>query len=205
MDSDFWENATTDAPLNRRGWVLQERLLPPRVLHFDREQLLWECHELDACEAYPLGIPHGSGTVFTHFKGLDPSSDGKRLRVLSGQNSDQDLNRYHLWNRILGSYMRCDLTCEEDKLIALSGIAKDMHLLDDEYLAGLWRRQLPGQLLWKINDCKQANGLPSRRPHNYRAPSWSWASVDGSGTAGPIISSGILILCFGSSCDSCHR
>ena len=33
------------SPLNGRGWVLQERLLAPRTLHFGREQLFWERRE----------------------------------------------------------------------------------------------------------------------------------------------------------------
>jgi hypothetical protein len=37
--------------------VLHERLLAPRVLHFGRKQLFWECSELCACEAYPNGLP----------------------------------------------------------------------------------------------------------------------------------------------------
>jgi hypothetical protein len=32
-----------DFPLLQRAWVLQERLLSPRVLHFGRHELMWEC------------------------------------------------------------------------------------------------------------------------------------------------------------------
>lgn len=31
--------------LASRGWCFQERLLSPRILHFGRDQLHWECHE----------------------------------------------------------------------------------------------------------------------------------------------------------------
>ena len=42
--------------LFRRAWVLQERLLSPRMLHFHRRQLYWECNEIDlANENFPLG------------------------------------------------------------------------------------------------------------------------------------------------------
>ena len=62
----------------------------------------------------------------------------------------------------------------------MSGIAKRVQvLLNDEYLAGLWRKYLPTQLLWTVRDRRLANGLPLTRPRPYRAPSWSWASVDG--------------------------
>jgi hypothetical protein len=48
-------------------------------------------------------------------------------------------------------------------------------MLNDECLAGLWRRQLPYQLLWKAS---QPGNLI--RSNDYRAPSWSWVSFDGS-------------------------
>jgi len=32
------------SPLLRRGWVFQERLLSPRILHFHSEELMWECN-----------------------------------------------------------------------------------------------------------------------------------------------------------------
>jgi hypothetical protein len=67
------------------------------------------------------------------------------------------------------------LTYQEDKLLALSGIAQIFQSYldsDDEYLAGIWRKSLPDSLLWI------AKGEP-RRVQTYRAPSWSWASVEG--------------------------
>lgn len=63
--------------------------------------------------------------------------------------------------------------------MAISGLAKDMkkRLRElgcecDGYLAGVWRHQLPWALMWVMRG-------PSKRPPSYRAPSWSWASVDG--------------------------
>ena len=45
------------APLNKRGWVFQERLLAPRVLHFARDQVYWTCSSLLAAEVMPYGNP----------------------------------------------------------------------------------------------------------------------------------------------------
>jgi hypothetical protein len=33
-------------PLNRRGWVLQEQFLSPRIIHCGKNQLFWECQEM---------------------------------------------------------------------------------------------------------------------------------------------------------------
>jgi len=72
------------------------------------------------------------------------------------------------------------LTFLSDKLIALSGIAKALHESNpemyDQYLAGIWKCQLPGALLWKPRS--KIESLQNNKAE-YRAPSWSWASVDG--------------------------
>lgn len=52
----FWDNHTLFAPLNRRGWVLQERILPPRALHFTYNQLVWECCEQESCKCTQMAF-----------------------------------------------------------------------------------------------------------------------------------------------------
>ena len=194
IEALFWQEQMVSAPLNRRAWVVQERLLSPRVLHYGKDQLLWECHELDACETYPHGLPSIPANAHTLFKGLDPEVDGRRLRKASNNEPDPDLDPYHLWAKIVQAYTSSDLSKPGDKLIALSGIAKRFRsMLNDTYIAGLWLRVLPTQLLWHVDDCKQANGLPARKPTSYRAPSWSWASVDGEVSTSDINRDGILI------------
>lgn len=37
-------------PLLTRGWVFQERILSPRVLHFSSREMIWECRQEVACE-----------------------------------------------------------------------------------------------------------------------------------------------------------
>ena len=49
------------APLHRRAWVFQERLLSRRVLSFAKDQLSWECVSQSASETYPEGLPHSLG------------------------------------------------------------------------------------------------------------------------------------------------
>ena len=56
VEDDLWTRDITCAPLNRRAWVLQERLLSPRILHFSKRQLFWECLEATFCEVFPEGI-----------------------------------------------------------------------------------------------------------------------------------------------------
>ena len=165
----FWRMELERAPLLQRAWVLQERLLAPRVVHFGARQVLWECFELEACQTYPDGLPFEYSPH--RFKGLDPSSDGKRIRQNLGVDTDR-YDTYYLWHNIVTAYSEGALSHGEDKLIAISGVAKYMQLmLHDRYLAGLWHQCLPSQLLWRYES-------PGTRPLKYRAPSWAWASVD---------------------------
>jgi hypothetical protein len=55
--NSFWKEAISAAPLIERAWVLQERTLAPRVVHFGKNQLLWECHELVSIPDYLCGCP----------------------------------------------------------------------------------------------------------------------------------------------------
>lgn len=53
-----------------------------------------------------------------------------------------------------------------DKVVAISGIARATRdQIDDDYVAGMWRRGLEGQLCWYVFNSK------SPRPTPYRAPS----------------------------------
>ena len=112
------------APLNRRAWVVQERLLAPHVLHFGSKQILWECHHLDACEMYPRGLPPSLSSICTGFKGMDPNTEGRRLNNLMADNTDNTYNEYFIWLKVVNQFMRSSLTNLEDRLIAISGIAK---------------------------------------------------------------------------------
>jgi hypothetical protein len=47
--SDF-ENDVDAGPLNQRAWVLQERALSRRIIHFTANYTYWECGEGVRCE-----------------------------------------------------------------------------------------------------------------------------------------------------------
>lgn len=178
-DSMLWSMGMQYAPLNNRAWVVQERVLAPRILHFGEHQLYWECNQKDACETFPAGLHPRMIEGAPRFKSQQPEHGGPRLRCYSEDwlgllKADKDLNNYDLWSNIVLAYTRCDLTMRSDKLIALSGVAQMMRrVLKDEYLAGLWRRWLPYQLLWY-----KEKPADKERSAAYRAPTWSWASAD---------------------------
>lgn len=186
LDPQVWSAGVSEAPLNSRGWVFQERLLARRVLHFGQDQLFFECQQKDVCEIFPLGLPTtptyscrdlGAAPI-GHFKGLDPMIDGRRARkerARGRQCVDESLNPYFLWAELVETYSRLQLTKATDKLIAVSGLVKLLQtvLSDDQYLAGLWRRHLPYHLLWS----KRKHLRHGTNSLDYCAPSWSWASI----------------------------
>jgi hypothetical protein len=184
LDRNLWDRQFRFAPLNRRGWVIQERILAPRVLHFGETQLLWECHEMDACEMYPRGLPSILQTFNTNIKLIDPiiyaTKPGIRRDIMGANTDSYDV--YVLWARIVNVYTECQITKPSDKLVAIHGIAKKFEgISNDTYIAGLWKRFLAEQLFWQLGPGggrKQVIGGSSYRPKEYRAPSWSWASVE---------------------------
>jgi hypothetical protein len=118
------QRASAPLNLNGRGWTLQERLLAPRRLIYKPDMLDFACQT----------ISNG-----------DEASDCRIPASLSSMESSS------LWASIIVNYSRRQLTVDEDRLPALSGLADEVHqLTGDTYLAGLWRSHLPQALLWRI-------------------------------------------------------
>ncbi|KAK8063169.1 HET-domain-containing protein [Apiospora saccharicola] len=159
---DFYAPDTVEAMsygthLATRGWVFQEKLLAPRTVHFGDRGIFWECRSTIATQVHPHGLP-----------------DTDRWGELLVKGAPRSKERG--WNAIVERYSKTNLTYGSDKLPALAGVAARMQddAAGDQYLAGLWRNSLLSDgLLWK-----RAGGAPTKRPE-WRAPTWSWASVDG--------------------------
>jgi hypothetical protein len=190
VDPSLWDDLVEKAPINRRGWVLQERFFAPRILHFCPNQIAWECAEFHDAEGYPekdlTGTKVKEGNIVDEgrLKSLTPK-DGMALRELrlkgypDPDSHIEDLYVYELWKRVVEVYSRTNLTFSRDRLIALSGIAKEYSLdMKCDYVAGLWRKYLESQLLWQVNEVFE-DGIfenPSRR--DTKTPSFSWASIE---------------------------
>lgn len=160
MQERAWTSRVDKAPLNKRAWVTQERFLSPRKLHFGRDQLLWECHQVQACESQPLGLDDSIASS---------ESDGfTSFRHISSMKSS-DHHRF-AWYRIVDAYTKSTLTYSSDKLAAIAGItSKYQELLHDTCVAGLWEKTFIVDLLW----CRawiESRELP--RSIDGRAPTW---------------------------------
>lgn len=161
-----------DEPLTSRGWALQERYLSPRTLHFTKSIIFFECGQGIQTEDNCLlaqSAPHPS------FALLDYSMDMAKNRCR------QD------WRKMVEQYSQRKLTVQDDKLPALGGLAARFSLASTQkderifpvasrYLAGLWFDDMVRDMCWSM----QMFSPGGVRPPKYRAPTWSWASVDGS-------------------------
>jgi len=197
-DIPGWHSESTS--LMKRGWALQECILPPRLLHFTGWEMVWECSGRHFCEC-------------GHIEGLRDESPWRSPMVktrlglgsLIGPRSGESKG----WMDLIQEYSNRELSFGSDKLIALSGLALSLETsleyghdlrrvstterarktgpvsipgsLRSIYLAGLIRPYLDRQLLWYAQDRRSRTldiAVPAHSRPSYRAPTWSWASID---------------------------
>jgi hypothetical protein len=82
---------------------------------------------------------------------------------------------FHLrWYEMVTSYSVRNLTNDNDKMMAIAGVAYFIQQNTGfEYAAGLWEQTMPFNLLWVVGSGEQ------KRSSGRSVPTWSWASVDG--------------------------
>ncbi|KAK2767497.1 hypothetical protein FQN54_003654 [Arachnomyces sp. PD_36] len=192
-----------DEPLSSRGWTLQERLLSPRIVHYAADQMYFECEwrlrsedgfefpdmffsmgNLLATQRIPFeqhGLAQASGISFVVGRHPTMPYPGKRWK--GG------------WISLVENYSRRLLKVSQDKLSAVAGVARVIaEETGDHYFAGLWAQHLEEDLHWRVytHDEHFEKGDTGReerpvkgkligaavKPATYRAPSWSWASID---------------------------
>ncbi|KAH7351424.1 heterokaryon incompatibility protein-domain-containing protein [Pyrenochaeta sp. MPI-SDFR-AT-0127] len=173
---DVWEHGLLSRSLYTRGWVFQERMLAPRILHFSKHQLFWDCAEMSACETLPAGLPlplDKMASTDRHWRGRLQEAGASRSILISAANDDSP---EIFWKMAVENYTSLDLTDQSDKRLAVWGIAKLVRdSLEEEYVAGLWELALEEQLAWQVAEC-----FTAKRPKDLKNnPSWSWASVKG--------------------------
>ncbi|KAJ4299948.1 hypothetical protein N0V90_005196 [Kalmusia sp. IMI 367209] len=183
LRDDLWNKDLLGAKIYTRGWVFQERMLAPRIIHFAASQIFWDCSTLSACEALPTGLPYAldaKASTDRHWRGrmqlTSSISSSEHQLPLVGSNDDSIEN---FWRLAVLNYTSCNLTSQGDKSIAIWSIAKLVRdTLKEEYGGGLWQNELEEQLAWHTRDLAPENeGRIAELQHQY--PSWSWASVKG--------------------------
>lgn len=106
---------------------------------------------------------------------------------------------YDYWRELVEHFTERELSHETDRLPALAGVAKEIQrATGDTYCAGMWQSELLFSLTWSTSPlqnaasernkqtdaCESSTFQISEWPDGiqsseYRAPSWSWASIKG--------------------------
>jgi hypothetical protein len=153
-----------------RGWVFQERTLSRRLLIFGKSQMLWACEELQAAETWPCGKT--SKNYIDRFESFEVEKS--RFHALLDRTKGVSKDHTSWWT-FIKDYTGAKLTKMTDRLVALQGLATQVEgLTGERYCAGFWLNSSLPSSLWTA----ESPLLPY--PAEYRAPSWSWASIDGS-------------------------
>jgi len=155
------------SPVFSRGWIVQERMLAPLVLHFAAEGIIWECAEGRAMQ-YSPHLPNHMVV-------------SERLGPCAGSFSALNVTSSHLttlWFRALFTYTRTNLTePKKDKLITVLGISKRVaKALGDTLWQGFLSPTLPYSLCWYAT-CRPENreSEPCEALVNDAFPSWHFA------------------------------
>ena len=166
------------SPLLERAWVLQERLLSPRILYYGPWELHWECEQREANEispdhlenTWPLLEDGNTKSVRSHFRNLKPVSPiGKYLTHEEHKRSDW--TTYDLWVGIKELYWKSKLTYHSDSLVAISGVTSAIEKATGiTFASGLLLNFLQVELLWSVQN-------PEETSRSLLCQSWSWASV----------------------------
>ncbi|KAI0455754.1 HET-domain-containing protein [Xylaria acuta] len=177
--------------LNTRAWVLQERLLSPRTIHFTKEHIYCE-NEDDIC---------GEDWIRRHFTWLsciDKISNYAQSILFPEQSvNDERPNRspefemaqypqevYHIardpWLNIVETYSRCHLSYQTDRLAAITGLVNakqrgsNSDLENTRNLLGLRENTLHIDLAWLADKRSILKFLSE-----LGLPSWTWIAYQG--------------------------
>ncbi|KAI8304104.1 hypothetical protein K4K59_012923 [Colletotrichum sp. SAR11_240] len=162
---DDFEAHVEQGVLNTRGWVLQERALSRRTIHFTSTQVYWECGEGVHCETLAeLGNRQSMFLGDSNFPtyGLEHYKD-ERIRLVqylyqaySGLNLTKPYDRS---KAILGLQKRLGFTFESKAKYGVISIYFERTFL--------WQADVPGSLT-------QIDYEPGST-----IPSWSWMALMG--------------------------
>ncbi|KAH9222010.1 hypothetical protein DL95DRAFT_381310, partial [Leptodontidium sp. 2 PMI_412] len=164
---DDFNNDVEKAELNTRAWVMQERVLSGRTIHFSANQTYFECGDGVRCENLTMMKSSGRRNFFT----LDPKFPN-RLKFGKGSRIIEFLHF------LIEDYTRRGLSVNTDRAIAISGLLNFIaKALDSVVKFGIFGDYLHRNLLWqRATPIDRKTGLIE---YDSLIPTWSWMAYDG--------------------------
>ncbi|KAH8901702.1 HET-domain-containing protein, partial [Thozetella sp. PMI_491] len=162
---DNFHTDVEEGVLNKRGWVLQERALSRRSIHFTSTQIYWECGEGVHCETLAkLLNPKAS------FLG-DSDFPNSALKYFKG-------GRIMFFQSIYERYSSLGFTRHEDRPIAIAGLEKRLaRTFETRGGYGVFDNYLQRGLLWQRASDSSLSRI--QYPGDRHVPSWSWMAFRG--------------------------
>jgi Heterokaryon incompatibility protein (HET) len=160
-----------ECALNNRAWVIQERILAPRILTFAESQVFWECREMVAGEG---------GSQYTNMAHINR----RLIRILQELSLDRTnaslkAGVYAAWRQVVQEASEAGLTYESDRLHTIAGLSRLLQQeLRTEYVCGTWMEDLALGISWAPQP-RNGTLFTCRLPSVPRAPSWCWSSLEG--------------------------
>lgn len=163
---DDFDNDVEQGELNKRGWVLQERALSCRTIHFTETQTYWECGKGIKCETFTKTENRKAAFLgdsnFPH--SVEAFKHGRQIQHYQG-----------LYER----YSSLGLSNQEDRPVAIAGLEQRlMTALKSTGGYGIFQSNFHRDLLWH-----RQHGRPTLERIKFgksvQVPSWSWMAFGG--------------------------
>jgi len=183
------EDDSTKGAWNNRGWTMQEGLLPNRLLYYTSSQTMWKCCKE---ERFERGVTQCLDSVVADFQRNLGDNDIAfnclwtletflKFKTFPSCLPDRwelfQPEMFRMWYDLVEDYSPRQLKKSDDRLIAVSGLAKIIGetIRCEEYFAGLWKPDMIRGLMWYTEG---APLIPRKPLTNDSFPTWSWASAE---------------------------
>ncbi|KAF1966583.1 hypothetical protein BU23DRAFT_603488 [Bimuria novae-zelandiae CBS 107.79] len=194
-----FKQAVDDNELSKDSAFFVERLISPRLLHFNKGSLFFECETHVASEFVPNVefyresrpglllsasrmwrtrctnlLKPASFSVFNPVDGYRASVNALQSMTTDTPSSEQQLLLHNHWMNLAEAFWRLNATSPEKRHASITQLARHIAGTNTSlnFAYGMWRRHIIFDLMWYVGS------NITQRPVPKRAPTWSWLSVE---------------------------
>ncbi|QDS71508.1 hypothetical protein FKW77_004827 [Venturia effusa] len=178
---DDFQADVLDAPLSKRGWVLQERALARRTIFFSNNQVYWECADGIRCET--LTKLKNSKVAFLG----DSNFPTYALKSTKGEDVSKG-GQIFLYESLYAQYSTLNFTYAADRSVAILGLEQRLaRAFNDHGEHGVFQRHLERGLMWRRGQDSEGRAIQKLTRilntnddgRGKKSPTWSWMAYEG--------------------------